>query len=128
MDKKNAELTVKIIAILGYIGIAFAIVAGLMVLFLGRGIGYMYPAGMTLAGTRAVVTSILMIAVAIVAIFVLNAFWHHKNWARIVFVIFSALAIISSLTHLPRGIIGLVINAAILYFLAFDKSIVHLFK
>jgi len=128
MDKKNAELIVKIIAIIGYIGAAVAIIAGLRVLLFGRGLGIMYSAGMALVGTRAVMTSIVMIIVALIGIYVCKALWDHKNWARIVIIVLSAIAILSSLMRLPLGIIGIIINGAILYFLAFDKSVTHLFK
>jgi hypothetical protein len=83
---------------------------------------------MTLVGTKAVVYAILMVIAGIVGICVSKALWAHKNWARIVVVIFSALGILSSLMRLPSGIIGIVIYGVIIYFLAFDKSIVHLFK
>jgi hypothetical protein len=129
MEKKNAELTVKIIAILGYIGSGLAILGGLMVVFFGRGLGIMYPTSMKLVSAHAVTMAILMVVAGIVGIFVSKALWAHKNWARIVIIIFSALGAISSLISIMRGgIVGLIINGAILYFLAFEKSIVHLFK
>jgi predicted membrane channel-forming protein YqfA (hemolysin III family) len=132
MNKKNSELTVKIIAILGYIGAGLAILGGLMVLLFGRGLGIMYPAGMALIGTKAVLYAILMVAAGIVGIFVSKALWNHKNWARIVILIFCALGVLSALASMirffPRGIINLLIHGAIVYFLAFEKSITHLFK
>jgi len=132
MDKKNAELTVKIIAILGYIAAGLAILGGLMVIFFGRGLGIMYSTSMALVGARAVMLAILMVIAGIIGIFVSKALWTHKNWARIVVIIFSALGILSSLVRLSRGviggIIGIVIYGAIIYFLAFDKTIMHLFK
>ena len=129
MNKKSAELVVKIIAILGYIGAGLAILGGLMVLLFGRGLGIMYPAGMALVGAKAVIYAILMVIAGVVGIFVSKALWHHKNWARIVVVILSALGVLSSLVSIMRGgIVGLIINGAILYFLAFDKTIVGLFS
>jgi len=128
MDKKSAEVIVKIIAILGYIGAGLAILGGLMVLFFGRGLGIMYSASMALTSAKAITLAILMVIAGVVGIFVAKALWSRKNWARIVVIIFSALGILSSLMRLPSGIIGIVIYGAIIYFLAFDKTVVHLFK
>jgi hypothetical protein len=128
MDKKNAELTVKIIAVLGYIAAGLAILGGLMVLLFGRSLGIMYSRSWALVSAYAVTMAILMVIAGVVGIFVSKALWSHKNWARIVIIIFSALGIISSLLRLPSGIIGIVIYGVIIYFLAFDKTIVHLFK
>jgi len=83
---------------------------------------------MKLVSAHAVTMAILMVIAGIVGIFVSKALWAHKNWARIVIIIFSALGIINGLIHLPAGIISIVIQGAILYFLAFEKSVVHLFK
>jgi len=128
MDKKNAELTVKILAILGYICSGLAILGGLMVLLFGHGLGIMYSASWALVSAYAVTMAILMVIAGVVGIFVAKALWNHKNWARIVVIIFSALGILSSLLRLPSGLIGIVIYGVIIYFLAFDKTIVHLFK
>ena len=99
-----------------------------MVLLFGHGIGIMYSASTALTSAKAITLAILMVIAGVVGIFVSKALWSHKNWARIVIIIFSALGIISSLMRLPSGIIGIIIYGAIIYFLAFDKSVVHLFK
>jgi hypothetical protein len=132
MDKKTAELVVKIISILGYIGAAFSILAGIVMLFGGTFMASLLMSGTNYAafvGALAVVIAIIMIVVGVLAIFVSKALWQHKNWARIVVVIFSALGVLSSLVSIMRGgIVGLIIDGAILYFLAFDKTVIHLFK
>lgn len=132
MDKHSAEVVVKIISILGYIGAGLSILGGIIMLFGGTFVASYFTMGgaqgAAFVGALAIVMAIVMIAVGIFGIFVARGLWHHKNWARIVIIIFSVLGVISSLFSLPGGIIGLIINGAILYFLAFDKTVVSLFK
>jgi len=128
MDKKNAELIVKIIAILGYIGAGFSILGGLIMLLGGSFLASLLPNFGAFIGVLAVVAAVLMIAFGIFAIFVAKGIWNHKNWARIVVIIFSALGVIGGLTSLPSGIIGILINGAVFYFLVFEKTIIGLFK
>ena len=131
MDKHDAEVVVKIISILGYIGAGLGIIAGIAMLFGGTFLAS-YFMGRTdrtaFVGALAIVAAVVIIILGIFAIFVSRALWNHKNWARIVVIIFAALGAVSSLLALPSGIIGLLIDGAILYFLGFEKTVVSLFK
>jgi len=127
-------LVVKIISILGYIAAGFCILFGLVMLFGSQFIIGMMPIAnipnLTSAMVGAVITvmAIILIAVGIFGFFLAKGLWEHKNWARIVAIVFSALGVLGGLTSLPRGIVGLVIHGAVIYFLAFDKNVIRLFK
>jgi hypothetical protein len=72
--------------------------------------------------------AIIIIAVSIFAFIVAMNLWKYVNWARIAMIVISALIVLESLITLPAGILGLIINGAILYFVAFNKDVVALFK
>jgi hypothetical protein len=134
MDKKHAELIVKIIAVGGYIGAGLGVIAGLALLFGGSFIAGLMPmadipsfAG-ALVGAVAVVMAIICIAFSVFVFIVSKNIWNHKNWARIAVIILAALGGLSALFHLPSGIIGLILDGAVVYFLGFDKTVIKLFK
>lgn len=134
MEKKNAILFVKVIAILGYIGAGLMALGGLLMLFGGSFIAGLMPIESipqlfgALAGAFFVVMGIIMIGFAVLGVFVARGLWNHKRWARIVCIIFSALGVLSGLVALPGSIIQLILNGVVLYFLAFDRTVIKLFK
>lgn len=137
MNKSTAELWVKIIAILGFIGAAFGVMGGLMMLFGGSFITTLVPTlnqSLEAIGGAAVLTIVFVISGIIAIVFSIFGFfvslglWKFKNWARIVTIIFATLGIISGLTSLPSGLISIVIEGGILYLLAFNKDVIKLFK
>jgi hypothetical protein len=134
MDKKQAITVVKIISILGYIGAGLGILSGIILLFGGAFIAGMMPLADipaltgALIGAAITVLSIVIILFSIFCIFLARALWNHKKWARIVFIVFSVIAILANLFSLPAGVIGVVINGFIVYFLAFDTQVMKLFK
>lgn len=137
MNKSTAELWVKIIAILGYIGAALGVIGGIIMLFGGSFITTMVPmfdqsleaiGGAAVLTVVFVISGIIAIAFSIFGFIVSLNLWKHKNWARIVMIIFAVLGIISGLTSLPGGLISLVIEGGILYLLAFSKDVIKLFK
>jgi hypothetical protein len=132
MEQKDAELIVKIISILGYVGSGLAIVLGLVLIFGGSFIaGFlqtMFGSLSTMLTGLLVVFGILMIIFGIVALFVYMKLMKYVYWARIVVIVFAAIGTLNGLVNLPSGIIGLLINGAIFYFLTFQKDVIALFK
>ncbi len=137
MDKSTAELWVKIIAIMGFIGAALGLIGGLMMLFGGTFITSLMPTfdqslesigGAAVLTAVFVISGILAIALSIFAFIVALNLWKHKNWARIVEIVFAVLGIVSGITTFPWGIVNLIINGGILYLLAFNKNVIKLFK
>jgi hypothetical protein len=130
----NATLIVKVISILGYIGAGFGILLGLILLFGGSFILGMLPMVEisqvlgALAGAFIIVLAVMTIAFSIFWIFVSRALWYHKNWARIIFIVFAAIGAVNSLMTLPAGILSLLIDGAIVYFLGFDQKVKSLFR
>lgn len=129
-----ATSVVKVISILGYIGAGFGILGGLIFLFGGQFLIAMMPLEQlpdimgALAGALITVFSILLIAFSIFWIFVSKALWNHKNWARIVYIVFSSIGVVNSLLSMPSGILPLLIDGGIIYFLAFDDNVKKLFR
>jgi hypothetical protein len=133
-DNDYATLIVKIISIFGYIGAGFGILGGIILLFGGQFLMSLLPLEQmpeivsSLAGAFIIFLAVFAIAFCIFWIFVSRALWNYKNWARIVFLVFAALGAINSLTSLPLGLVSLLIDGAIVYFLGFDKTVIELFK
>lgn len=138
MDKKTAELLVKIIAILGYIGAALSVIAGIMMFFGGTFFAAYLP-GMgeglfsgAFVGAMLIVTAIIGIVWGIFAFILSLNLWKHKNWARVVLGVFAALGAIGSLfsivTSPASAIFGLVIQGGIFYLLMLNKDVKKLFK
>lgn len=139
MQKSTAELWVKIIAILGYIGAAFGVLLGILVMIGGGMIGTLLPMmglegliGGALVGGLMIFAGIVAIGLGVFEFFVARGLWKHKNWARIVTVVFAGIGVVMNLVSIigsPVGaIFGLIINGGIFYLLALNKDIVRLFK
>jgi hypothetical protein len=134
LDKDQATMIVKIISIFEYISAGFGIIFGLILLFGRQFILGMLPIAELPQVPAAVLAAamtmlaIFLIAFSIFAIFVARALWNHKNWARIVVVVFSSIGVVAGLCSLPSGIFGLILHGSIVYFLGFDKGVRELFK
>lgn len=130
----SATMIVKIISVFEFIGAGFAILFGLLLLFGSQFFLAMLPLAeisqvpAALIGAAVTLMSILMIIYGIIAIFLARGLWNYKNWARIVFIVFSSLGILAALFSLPSGILGLLLHGLIVYFLGFNKDVVALFK
>ncbi len=136
MKKSTAELWVKIIAIIGFIGAVFAVIGGIAMLLGGTFLSAIIPFmenGMfqgAFVGAFFIVTAIVTLALGVFMFIVALNLWKHQNWARIVMIIFAIFGVISSLPSLliGTGIIGLIINGGIFYLLTFQKDIIKLFR
>jgi CBS domain containing-hemolysin-like protein len=133
MERSAAEMWVKIISIIGIVFSAIVIAIGIISLiggavlgaFLGLLLGKIIGA---IAGTALIILGILAIAYGIFSLIVAVNLMHYKNWARIVFIVFAAIGIVSGLFSLPVGLLKLAINGGIFYLLAIDKEVIALFK
>jgi hypothetical protein len=126
-------MVVKIISIFGYIAAGFGILVGLIMLFGGQFIVSMMPLAnipdvtAAMLGVIITVVAIIMILVSVFGFFLAKGLWDHKNWARIIAIVFSVIGVLGGLTSLPSGIVGIVLHGAVLYFLAFDSNVKKLF-
>jgi hypothetical protein len=133
-SNENSVLIVKVISILGYIGAGFGILFGLLLLFGGSFILGMMPFEEisqvfgALAGAIIMLLAVTLLLFSIFWIFISRALWNHKNWARIVFIIFAVIGALNSIFTLPAGILSLILDGAIVYFLGFDENVKNLFK
>ncbi len=129
-----SNLIVKIIAIFGYVSAVSGIILSMLLLFKEPTTMSMLPMTelTTLLGSM-MSTFVLVLAIMILLfagfwIFLSRSLWLHKNWARIAFIVLASIGLINSAFSLPSTIFSLLANGAIIYFLAFDKNVVALFK
>lgn len=73
--------------------------------------------------------SLTLFIVAAAAVILINLkLLQHRNWARIVVIIFSVLGVISSFGEgLPIFILSFIVNGAVIHFLHMDKDVKALF-
>ena len=119
---------VAILAILGFIGSFITILVGIGGLILSA----FLTAFLSALGISGLVGAVAGLVVAVISVFVLIAgliylllswgLWSGKNWARIIWIIFSALGALGALGTIASaayvaGIIDLIINVLIIYYL-----------
>lgn len=127
---KKAPLGVKLIALLLYLG-AISLVAVGIIMLTGSNLiaplisAYAPNAGASVAG------GIVIIAVAIFGFILGLKLRRGSNGARLIVIVLSVLGVIGSISNLSTnvavGIIWLVINGLVLWYLAFKKSAVAYF-
>jgi hypothetical protein len=136
MEKKTAELWIKIIGIVGIVMAAIGVLAGIAMLvggsFFGSLVSMFVPDlgifGSGLIGSLFMVFGVIIIILDAFLIYTYVNLMKYVGWARIVVMVFAALGVIGGLTSLPSGILGLVINGGIFYLLMWQKEVVALFK
>jgi len=119
MDKKTAQTTVKVISVLYWIGAFFGLIAAL-VMFVGGSMMSYFPTVPNLTSGLVAVMGVVILVFAVLAAFVGYGLWNHKSWAKIVAIVLGVIG----LFNFPFGTI---INAFIIYFLAFNKDVKGLF-
>lgn len=110
---------VTILAILGFILAALFIFAGLALVALGPLITSLMEESMLYPYPIALLAGVLGVALLIsggIGLIISWGLWTGRGWAWWLTVIFSALSLLLSLLALPNGIIGLLVNALILYY------------
>ncbi len=110
-------LGVTILAVLGVIGgVAFlalaAFFAALAPMFAGE-----MEASMPFLSLLFALGSIVFVVIGIVQIVISYGLWKGASWAWWIYIILLALGIVSSLLSLPQGVIGIVINGILIYYL-----------
>jgi hypothetical protein len=139
MEECTAKTIVKVYSVLSWIAGIGSILFGIFILLFDS--KYM---GNTLVTS---ITGIILIIIGVLIILLGKGLWNFKSWARIISVILLSINSLISLFLLigvisligkPNAIINigliispilsLLINGAFLYFLAFNKTVIALFK
>jgi hypothetical protein len=110
---------VAILAFLQMLGGVLIIIVGILALaFAGLAASYFasYSYGPWIGAAAGVVGGILLI-IGLIAIGIGYGLWNGKGWAWTATLIFSILGILLGLLSLPSGVVGLLIDAAIIYYL-----------
>lgn len=144
MDKKTADIWVKVYAILTWIGVFVLILTmiffGILLIASGptiQNIAASLESEIStelIAGT-ALAMGIVLLIFSVFFIFFALALWKHKEWSRIVAIIFSVFAIFSGVVSLftvtglltIAVIVGLLLDCWFFYVFAFDKGTKELF-
>lgn len=121
MEKGQAEMVVKVLAILYWIGAAFSAIFGLMALFGGSALGALGGMFGGFFGAFVAVFGVVLIVLAALYAFVGRGLWQHKSWAKIVAIVLAVLSLLS----FP---IGTIVGAATIYFLGFNEEVKALFE
>ncbi len=110
-------LGVTILAVLGVIGgVAFLALAAFFAALAPTFAGEM-EASMPFLSLLFALGSIVFVVIGIVQIVISYGLWKGATWAWWIYIILLALGIVSSLLSLPHGVIGIVINGIIIYYL-----------
>jgi len=117
---------VTVLAILEIISALFSLGAGALMLmavgFIGAIIEEM-PGGYWGAGFSGLVAGMLiaigvvMVILGLISLFIAYGLWTDKGWAWTLCLVFSIIGLILSILSIPSGIISLIINILILYYL-----------
>ena len=126
---KGIPTGVKIISVLYYIGAAFLFLIGLLIFFLRDFVIKVIETVVVLPATiislihsALLGAAIFLIILGIAYFFLARGLWKLKNWARIIAIVIAAFGVVSSLFAFPAGIIHLIINGIILWYLGFNEE------
>lgn len=137
---KNKEIPtlVKVLAILSYIGAGLCLLTIPILILWGGLISSalgVFGSVFSALGASIVVWGVIMLLVgAVLSFFIGRGLWKGKNWARILEIVFSALAILSGLYNMITGsasfmgIVNVLISGAIGGYLLFNKEAKAYFK
>lgn len=134
-DKKSVPAGVKVISVLYYIAMVFGVIVGLLWLISSRSIGsntMQVPILGAIGSSFLIIGGILFIGLGIFSFFIARGLWKAKPWARIVVIIFTALAMLMSSISMIQGSIAsnipnLVIQLVIGGYLLFNNSVKQAF-
>ena len=132
MRKEDAQLVVRIIAILGMVFSVIGAIVGILMMFVSplagawmNRMGYGFGA---LVGGALIVVGLVALLFSIFGFIVGLHLYRFKEWARIVAIVLASLGILNGLITLPFGLIGIVLHGVVLYFLGFNEDVKKLFK
>jgi lysylphosphatidylglycerol synthetase-like protein (DUF2156 family) len=117
---KQRPLGIAILAVLEIIGGILALIIGIAFVAAGSMFESMMSEVMPFYGLFTGIFAIIgaiVIVVAIIALLLGYGLWKGSGWAWILQLIFSALGAVTSLTALPSGIVGLIIDGLIIWYL-----------
>lgn len=126
---KQMPTGVKVISVLYYIGAAFALIGGILLIAGGGLMGSLIEelGVFALFGGLFLVLGVIFIGLAILSFFIGRGLWKGQKWARIIAIIFAILGVLGAISSLiggewVSGIINLIIQGLIGYYLLFNKA------
>lgn len=130
-NSKERHWGISVLAVLGYIGSVFTLIAGLAMLFgasfISNYLSTVIPMiGSALIGAGLVLVGIFFVACAVLDYFIARGLWKGQNWARVILLVLMALSALGAL--MSMDIVSLAINAALIWYLGFYKPVVSYFK
>ncbi|MFH1823256.1 MAG: hypothetical protein ABH817_00870 [archaeon] len=132
MAKKDAPVMIKVIAILFYIGAAISLIGGVLSFLGGSLISSLIPVVGLLGSGLFIAIGVILIGFAVLDFFIGKGIWNGQNWARIVAIVLAILGFVGAISSLIEGslsgIINLIINGGIGYYLLFVAEVKKHFK
>ena len=124
-SKKFSKFTVKLIAGFGILTSLLNLILGILIL-----LKISFPgAELIFQGTE---VGIILLIFSVALFWIYLGLWRLKNYARITVIILSMFALISTAAFIKEmlyeGIVQIIINLIILYFLFVNKGVINLFK
>ena len=135
-DKQPVPFGVKIIAVLYCIGGVLGVIFGLIFLVVGTGImgSKLIPLLGALGAGLFIAAGIVILGLGVFDFFIGRGLWKAKSWARIVVIVFAALAILGTITSMMvqgkivgSGVFNLITQLVICGYLLFSKSVKQAF-
>ena len=124
-------LGVKIISILHYIGAAFAVLAGILLIVSAGAVGSAIPVFGAIGGAMLIAGAIFVIGLAVLSFFIGRGLWKGQQWARIVAIVFGCLGMVRAIFGIAGNamyVATLVIYVVIVAYLGFSPQVKKAFK
>ena len=136
VNVKTIPTGVKIISILYYIGAVFAAISGILFIIGASFISSLLnsiPLLSALGSSLFIVVGIVFILLGILQFFIARGLWKGRNWARVLVIIFSVIAILLGIYviiqgSIMNGIINLVFSGIIGGYLLFSRKVKDAFS
>jgi hypothetical protein len=138
ISKKQAPTGIKVLAVLGYIGVALNVISGLFLILAGGLISTILSSVPALSSLSqlSVIAGISVLIFDVFDFFLIRGLWKGQKWARTLTIIFGILGILSILgvillagsDYYIYGGISLVISLIITLYLMLSKKVKEFFK
>ena len=130
VKNKQVPTGVKIISVLYYIGAALLLIGAIVALLGGTFLSGVFG-GLVALGIG-IFLAIIFLAFAVLSFFIAKGLWKAKNWARVVVIILSCLGFLGAISSLlsgqMTGIISLILNGVVGWYLWFSKEAKGFFR
>lgn len=132
MNLQTAGNFVRAIAVMQFVEAILELVVGVLLLIGGTLVGRTFPEIKTMTlfalnGNILIFVGLGILAFALISFIIGLGLWKRQTWARVLGIVFSIISFFVSILSLPKGLIGIAINAGVFYILI-HKDVSQVFK